>query len=80
MLVIDPNARKEGVLAQITVQELEKVTNEAMSGFFNDTKGKGNAHKKPSLKEIFKVAKQQARYKRGELSKYRLIKLSSPKN
>jgi len=40
---------------------------ESLTGFFNDNGKNGNAKKKPYLKEIFKVAKTEEQYKRGEI-------------
>ena len=40
---------------------------EAMGGFFNDRANPNQAKKKPFLKEIFKVAKVEEQYKRGEI-------------
>lgn len=53
--------------ANLTVKKLEEVTMEAMSNWFNDTEHPSNAKKRPFLKEIFKVARLQERWKRGEL-------------
>lgn len=40
---------------------------EAMGGFFSDRANPNQAKKKPFLKEIFKVAKVEEQYKRGEI-------------
>ena len=48
---------------------------EAMSAWFNDTDHPGNLAKKPYLKEIFKVAKAEERYKNGEIGKILTISL-----
>lgn len=40
---------------------------EAMGGFFNDRANPNQAKKKPFLKEIFKVAKVEEQFKRGEI-------------
>lgn len=42
---------------------------EAMSNWFNDKDHPDNATKRPFLKEIFKVAKAEERYKNGEIGK-----------
>ncbi|KAL8329474.1 hypothetical protein RB597_004964 [Gaeumannomyces tritici] len=52
---------------QLNVTKLEEATNEALSAFFMDKDNLGNAKKKPYLKEIFKVAKAQERFKNGEV-------------
>ena len=40
---------------------------EAMSNWFNEAEHPENLAKKPYLKEIFKVAKAEERYKNGEI-------------
>jgi hypothetical protein len=49
----------------LSVKKLEECTFEALSGFFSESPT--NASKKTFLNEIFKVAKQQERYKNGEI-------------
>lgn len=49
------------------MKKLEEVTMEAMSNWFNDKEHAENAQKRIFLKEIFKVAKAQERYKNGEI-------------
>lgn len=61
-----PTVQKLG----LNVKKLEEVTMEAMSTWFADKDRPENLAKKPFLKEIFKVAKKQERYKNGELSKW----------
>jgi hypothetical protein len=58
-----PTVQKLG----LNVKKLEEVTMEAMSIWFNDADHPENLSKKPFLKEIFKVAKAQERYKNGEI-------------
>lgn len=58
-----PTVQKMG----LNVRKLEEATMEAMSIWFNDTDHPENLLKKPFLKEIFKVAKAQERYKNGEI-------------
>lgn len=50
---------------QLNVKKLEECTNEALSGFYAESAT--NASKKQFLNEIFKVARQQERYKNGEI-------------
>lgn len=52
---------------RLNVAKLEEVTMEAMSAWFNDDDHPENLSKKPFLKEIFKVAKAEERYKNGEI-------------
>lgn len=65
--MIDPHAAKPQHMKAISVKKLEEVTNEAMSNWFADKENLDNAAKRPLLKEIFKVAKQQERYMKGEI-------------
>jgi hypothetical protein len=52
---------------QLNVKKLEECTNEALSGFYAESPTNGS--KKQFLNEIFKVARQQERYKNGEIGK-----------
>ncbi|KAM3074784.1 hypothetical protein ACMFMG_008200 [Clarireedia jacksonii] len=52
----------------LNVKKLEEVTMEAMSNWFNEKEHPENAAKRPFLKEIFKVARHEERFKNGELS------------
>lgn len=61
----DPAIRK----LNLTVDKLKEVTMEAMSNWFNDKEHPENEGKKAYLREIFKVAKQQARFLAGGLGK-----------
>jgi len=53
----------------LNVKKLEEVTMEATSNWFNDKEHPNNAKKKPYLREIFKVAKAEERFNRGECGK-----------
>jgi hypothetical protein len=70
-MIIDPSTRPPSVrkLGEITVAKLEAATMEALSSFFADRSKPKNAKKKPTLKELFKVAKMQEKYKRNEISR-----------
>lgn len=73
-MIVEPNASQHPDIQKlgINVAKLEEVTMESLSSFFNDTAGKNNSKKKPYLKEIFKVAKHEEQYRRGEIGKPRL--------
>ncbi|KID89318.1 Ydr124wp-like protein [Metarhizium guizhouense ARSEF 977] len=66
-LVIEPNGKQHNDIQKLglNVKKLEETTAEALSSFFmdNDT----NAKKKPYLTEIFKMARQEERFKNGEI-------------
>ncbi|RCI16677.1 hypothetical protein L249_2962 [Ophiocordyceps polyrhachis-furcata BCC 54312] len=66
-LVVEPNAKQHPDIQKIglNVDKLEEATNEALSAFFMDNET--NAKKKPHLNEIFKMARQEARFKNGEI-------------
>ncbi|TDZ60737.1 Uncharacterized protein CTRI78_v004777 [Colletotrichum trifolii] len=67
MIVEPPEKQHPSILKMnLNVQKLEEATTEAMSAFFSDKENKANAKKKPYLDEIFKVARGEERYKRGE--------------
>lgn len=68
MIVEPPEKQHESVLKLgLNVKKLELVTNEMMSIWFNDKEHRDNKDKRPFLKEIFKVARAEERYKNGEL-------------
>ncbi|RYC63231.1 hypothetical protein CHU98_g2956 [Xylaria longipes] len=52
---------------ELDLHTLEAMTFKTLASWFNDKDFPANAEKKPLLKEIFKVAKQEARYRDGEL-------------
>ena len=58
--------------AGLNVEKLEALTNDALYTFFHDKDNTNNAKKEPYLKEIFKVAKQQERFKNGEIGRFAL--------
>lgn len=61
------NPEKSAYLKTITVRKLEEVTKEAMSAWFNDKEKPKNAEKRVFLRDIFRVATMDERYRRGEL-------------
>lgn len=56
-----PDIRKVG----LNVKKLEECTNEALSGFYAESEA--HAAKKQYLGELFRVARQQERFKHGEI-------------
>lgn len=68
-MVTEPNLHQHADIRKlnINVSKLEEATFEALSSFFADTENPNNAKKKPYLKEIFRVAKYEERYKNGEI-------------
>lgn len=68
-MIIEPYKKQCPIVQKLrlNVAKLEEVTMEAMSAWFNDDDHPDNLLKKPILKEIFKVAKAQERYKNGEI-------------
>lgn len=68
-MVVEPNAKQHPDIQKLylNVAKLEEVTMDALSTFFSDKENGNNAKKKPYLKEIFKVARQEERYKNGEI-------------
>ena len=73
MIVEPPKNQCATVLKlELNVKKLEEVTMEAMSNWFNDKEHPENLQKKPYLKEIFKIAKAEERYKNGEIGELSL--------
>lgn len=70
-MIIEPNATQHSDIKKlnITVAKLEEATTDALSSFFNDNDKNNNGKKKPYLREIFKVAKAEEQYRRGEIGK-----------
>jgi hypothetical protein len=68
-MIIEPYEKQCSTVQKLrlNVQKLEEVTMEVMSTWFNDPEHPENLSKKPYLKEIFKVAKAEERYKNGEI-------------
>lgn len=66
-IVLEPNTKQHPDIRKLglNVAKLEETTAEALSSFFMDNEA--NARKKPYLTEIFKVARQEERYKNGEI-------------
>lgn len=68
-MIIEPPERQHPSVRRwnLDVKTLEAKTMEAMGNWFNDTAHPANASKKVFLKEIFKVAKAEERFKNGEI-------------
>jgi hypothetical protein len=71
-LVINADPDKTPNIKNINIRKLEELTNEAMSNWWNE---KDNVLKRPFLKEIFKVAKQEERYRNGELGAFLVLRI-----
>ncbi|KAI1460624.1 hypothetical protein F4805DRAFT_465475 [Annulohypoxylon moriforme] len=68
-LIVEPNHNQHPAVQKLylNVAKLEEVTTEALSSFFADKENPGNMAKKPYLKEIFRVAQNEERYKDGQI-------------
>ncbi|KAI0460446.1 hypothetical protein F5B21DRAFT_8211 [Xylaria acuta] len=68
-MLVEPTHKQHPAIQKVNLDlnTLEAVTFEALSSWFNDKDTPANAEKKSLLKEIFKVAKQEARYRDGGL-------------
>lgn len=66
-LVVEPNGKQHNDIQKLglNVKKLEETTYEALSSFFMDNET--NAKKRPYLNEIFKMARQEERFKNGEI-------------
>ncbi|KAK4146293.1 uncharacterized protein C8A04DRAFT_9838 [Dichotomopilus funicola] len=68
-LVVDPTIRPPSMrnLGPVSVAQLEVAAVESLAAFFRDPKKPKNDRKRPILKELFRVAKMEERYKRNEI-------------
>ncbi|KAL7626399.1 hypothetical protein AAE478_003171 [Parahypoxylon ruwenzoriense] len=68
-MIVEPNQKQHPSVQKLslTVSKLEEITNEALSAFFTDKDNPSNMNKRPYLKEIFKVARMEERYKDGQI-------------
>lgn len=68
-MVTEPNHSQHKDIGKLSVNvsKLEEATFEALSSWFADVDHPNNAKKRPCLKEIFRVAKYQERFKNGEI-------------
>lgn len=68
-MIVEPNEQQHQDIqkSNLNVRKLEEITTEALSAFFADKENPTNARKKPYLNEIFKVAKQEERFRNGEI-------------
>jgi hypothetical protein len=73
-MIVEPPHKQCATVQKLglNVKKLEEVTMETMSIWFNDKDHPENATKRPFLREIFKIAKAEERYKNGEIGKLRL--------
>jgi hypothetical protein len=71
-MIVEPREKQCPTVQKLglNVKKLEEVTMEAMSNWFNDKDHPENANKRPFLKEIFKIAKAEERYKNGEIGEF----------
>ncbi|CAJ2506230.1 Uu.00g003600.m01.CDS01 [Anthostomella pinea] len=78
-LIIEPSDQQHPDIRnlRLNVSKLEEITMEALSTFFGDKDHPSNLAKRPFLKEIFKVAKTQERFKNKEIDKTTVIHVSS---
>ena len=68
-MIVEPNKTQHPDIQKLNlnIRKLEEITTEALSAFFADKENPANAKKRPYLNEIFKVAKQEERFKNGEI-------------
>jgi Zn-dependent M32 family carboxypeptidase len=74
-MIIEPCEKQHPTVQklELNVKKLEEVTMEAISNWFNDKDHPENAQKRPFLKEIFKIAKAEERYRNGEIGELHLL-------
>ncbi|KAI2615444.1 hypothetical protein GGR54DRAFT_612544 [Hypoxylon sp. NC1633] len=68
-MIVEPNSKQHPTVQKLylNVNKLEEVTIEALSSFFADKENPSNMSKRPHLKEIFKVARSEERYKDNQI-------------
>jgi len=68
-MIVEPSTKQHANIQKLNlnVAKLEEATYEALSSFFGDSPA--NAKKKPYLKEIFYIAKNEEKYKNGAIGK-----------
>ncbi|KXJ97448.1 hypothetical protein Micbo1qcDRAFT_7936 [Microdochium bolleyi] len=68
-LVIQPLESQHPAIRKVNldVRKLDEITMEALSTFFTDKENPNNEKKRPYLRDIFKVARQEERFGRGEI-------------
>ncbi len=70
-MVLEPNHKQHPDIQKLNlnVAKLEEATYEALSGFFMDGENRNNTKKKPYLKELIYIAKNEERYRNGEIGR-----------
>ena len=71
-LLVEPEHSRHPALQKVNIdlKTLEIASYDALSTWFNDPDAPANAEKRFFLKEIFKVARQEANYKDGGLGMF----------
>ncbi|OAA54101.1 hypothetical protein SPI_09035 [Niveomyces insectorum RCEF 264] len=68
-MIVVPSAEQHPSIQKLhlNVAKLEEATYEVLSGFFTDKDAPNNARKRPYLAEIFLLAKNEERFRNGEI-------------
>lgn len=68
-MIVEPKEKQHPDIQKLNlnVKKLEEITTEALSAFFADKENTANIKKRPYLNEIFKVARQEERFKKEEI-------------
>ncbi|KAG9248277.1 hypothetical protein BJ878DRAFT_62171 [Calycina marina] len=82
LMIVEPYPKQHPSVQKLglNVQRLHEATLEVMGPWFNDKEHPENAAKAVYFKEVFKVAKQQERYKDGEIDATTKINVMSGEN
>ncbi|KAH6980491.1 hypothetical protein EDB80DRAFT_874901 [Ilyonectria destructans] len=69
-MIVEPKEKQHPDIQKLNlnVKKLEEITTEALSAFFADKENAANIKKRPYLNEIFKVARQEERFKKEEIN------------
>lgn len=70
-MIVEPNNKQHPDIQKqnLNVKELEEITMNALSAFLADKENPDNGKTRLYLAEIFKVAKQEERFKKDEIGR-----------
>jgi hypothetical protein len=74
-MIVEPNNKQHPDIQKLNlnVKKLEEITTDALSGLFADKESPANAKKRPFLNEIFRVAKQEERFKKEDIGMHKSV-------
>ena len=74
-MIVEPEEKRHHAIQKVNLdlKTLEETTYKALSSFFSDKESPANKSKKPLLEDIFRIARQEARYRDGEISEFDIL-------